>query len=117
MAIKVYKYFTYSLDCILAAYNPKDSPKEYKLASQITKMLDNTLLSYLKGNITPLSLPIIRAILLASGGSWASAAARTPAIKPATPSTTTPRSVLHNQTWAKKKDLQLFACLPLDSPI
>ena len=90
MAIKVYKYFTYSLDQVLTAYNPKDSPKEYKLASYIARILDNTLLFYLKGNITPLSLPIIGATILVSGGSWALVATlRTLGIKPAILSGTT----------------------------
>ena len=119
VAAKVYEHFTHSLDQVLAAYNLKDSPEEHKLASHIARMLDNTLLSHLKGNTTPPSLPTTGETTPASAGTWASVASRTPVTKPASPSATTPRSVprVQNQTRAQKKDLRLFARLPPDSPM
>lgn len=120
MAAKVYERFTCSLDQVLAAYSPKDSPEEHKLASQIAKMLGNTLLSHLKGNTSPPSPPTTGATTPASGGSWASVASKTPTTgATATPATTSQSAArAPNGTRAKKpKDLRLFARLPPDSPM
>ena len=57
IAAKVYEHFTHSLDEVLAAYSPKDSPEEHKLASHIAKMLDNTLLSISRATPPPHLFP------------------------------------------------------------
>jgi hypothetical protein len=119
MAAKVYEHFTCGLDQTLATYNPKDSPEEHKLASQIAQMLSNTLLSHFAGNASTPSPPTTRATTPASGRTWASIASKAPTTATTTtPATTSQSGQGRNRTRAKKpKDLRLFARLPPDSPM
>ncbi len=122
-AAKVYKQFTQSLNQSMAVYDTGNAPEEYKLAKHINRILNNTLLSHLKGNIPAPSLPSSGTNTPASSASWASVAAKTTENNttpltgtqgpqgPQHPKITTPR------TRPKKTDLRLFARLPTDSPM